>query len=90
MCATTVFLYVLYRFVKKTKTHHAQKTNVSALIGKRVVILDPINGYTPGTIKLYGDVWQAVEVHGNSVAAESLVEVVAVRGVHVIVKVVSK
>lgn len=88
--ATTFFCYMLYRCVKNFKIHHQQKTNISALIGMRVLVVDPISPYKPGAVKIYGDVWQAVEVHGNSVAAESFVEVVAVRGVHVIVKIVSK
>lgn len=82
------FCLILYRFVKRSKVRQSQKTNVSALVGKRVVLLGPIRAYEPGVVKIYGDVWQVIEVHGAFVPAQTMVEIVGVKGTHLIVKIV--
>jgi membrane protein implicated in regulation of membrane protease activity len=86
---TIVALYILrywgISLVEKNRPH--QQTNFYALKGKRAVVTHDIAGEKPGLVTIGGQVWAARVVHhDDSVRIGDVVEVVDVRGAHVVVK----
>lgn len=68
------------------KTHHHQKTNMYALIGKRALVIDTIKPQKRGYVKINGESWAAESIQGREIAIDKEVEVIAVGGAHVKVK----
>lgn len=82
---TIVSLYVLRHWVGKNRS--TQHTNFYALRGKRAVVTQDIDNEKPGLVTIGGQVWVARVIHHNDRASVGdVVEVVDVRGAHVVVK----
>ena len=72
-------------FVDKLKTG-AEKTNADALIGQEALVTAEIAPFVPGQVKVKGQIWTAVcRDSGITVAAGTLVQVIAIEGVKLIV-----
>ena len=73
-------------FVNKLKTGKT-KTNVDALIGEEAKVIDAIQPFEPGSIKLKGQEWTAVAKDDTlTIASGDIVKVVAIEGVKAVVK----
>jgi len=87
-CGTVLALGVLRYFVvpmlEKNRPH--ERTNVYALQGKRGFVTKSINVHSSGMVKVQGELWFARSVSGDVIEEGATVEVVDVRGAHVIVK----
>ena len=92
LIGTLVSVWVLRYFVVpclgRCRPH--ERTNVYALIGKQGVVIQIICVNKPGFAKIEGVSWVARALHDEMIEEGSLIEVVDVRGAHLIVKVVCK
>lgn len=87
--STIVALYILRHWgislMSKNRPH--QQTNFYALKGKRAVVRQDIASERAGLVTINGQVWAARIVHHeDTVRVGDVVEVVDVRGAHVVVK----
>lgn len=85
----TMFSLVLLRYyvmpqLGKDRPH--ERTNVYALQGKRGFVLHGMTSQTPGLVRVNGEKWAARSVHGESIEDGEHIEVVDIKGAHVIVK----
>jgi membrane protein implicated in regulation of membrane protease activity len=86
---TTVCSLVLLRYYVMPhvgKDHSHERTNVYALQGKRGFVVHTITSQTPGLVRVNGEKWAARSVRGSTIEQGVQVEVVDIRGAHVIVK----
>ena len=60
-------------------------TNADRLIGMRTKLLEDITD-EPGTLKAGGLIWNTISAHGNPIAKDTLVEILAMDGNKLIVK----
>lgn len=74
-----VAILVLKPIVKKKMNANAVETNVSALIGKTVVVVQAISPNFPGAIKAEGIEWTAISDE-DSFEPGDLVEIVNITG----------
>ncbi len=63
-----------------------ENTNTQALVGKKIRLVEAINGETAGALKVNGVVWSAVSADDKDIAKGKLVEVVKIKGNKLIVK----
>ncbi len=85
---TIIALVVLKQWVaqKMFKGHPRTQTNVFALQGKHGMVLKDITPQGPGEVKINSEVWTARSAHDEVIKTGETVEVVTVRGAHVVVK----
>jgi membrane protein implicated in regulation of membrane protease activity len=87
--ATVGALYVLrhYGIHLMGKNRSAQQTNFYALKGKRAIVTQDISGERAGLVNIGGQVWAARSIHHDEkICIGDVVEIVDVRGAHVVVK----
>lgn len=85
--AVSALLLVFTRklFVKQLKTG-TEKTNVDALIGREAIVTTEIGPFSPGAVKLGGQVWTAVlKNSADSLEKGTAVKVIGIEGVKLIV-----
>ena len=81
-----LLLFTRKFFVEKLKVGK-EKTNIDALVGKKAILTEDIAPFSTGTVKLNGQEWSAVcENENDELKAGVEVEVVAIKGVKVIVR----
>ena len=83
---TIITLFVLKQWLaqKMFKGHQQGRTNVFALQGKYAIVIRDIMPDNPGEVKINGEIWMA---RANEVITKGeTVEIVVVRGAHVVVK----
>ncbi len=79
--------FALTKWVGKTSRSTHIRTNVHALIGKKGVVVTPANIYSQlGYVHVSGQVWAYKALNDHSFSAGSPVEIVDVRGAHVVVR----
>jgi membrane protein implicated in regulation of membrane protease activity len=85
---TVIALYALrYWGMFLVGKNRSAQTNFYALKGKRAVVKQDITGERAGLVTIGGQVWVARVIHHDDVASiGDVVEVVDVRGAHVVVK----
>jgi membrane protein implicated in regulation of membrane protease activity len=82
--ALFVLRYVVIPMLGKDRHH--ERTNVYALKGKHGFVVKPISLQIPGFVRINGELWVAQVTRDEHIDAGSTVEVIAVRGAHVVVK----
>ena len=84
----TVFsLYIMrYWVAGLISSGNHQRTNMYALRGKHAIVTQVITLTTPGLVKINGQVWAARVLRDETIMIGERVEVVDVRGAHVVVK----
>ena len=66
---------------------HEVKTNVEALVGRRAIVTERIEGeLCPGRVKVDGDDWKAVTLESDPIEVGDAVEITAINSVIVTVK----
>lgn len=63
-----------------------QRTNVDALIGTTGLVTMDISEHKAGQVKVKGQIWTAVSESGESILADTEVDILAIDGVKLIVK----
>lgn len=86
--STLLWLAILQRLVvaKLSKGRPHEHTNVYALQGKRGVVVLSISEKNPGMVKVNGEKWAARSIQASCIEEGSMIEVVDMRGAHLIVK----
>jgi membrane protein implicated in regulation of membrane protease activity len=87
--STIIALFILryWGITMMGKNRPYQQTNFYALKGKRAVVTQTIMGENAGLVNIGGHVWAARSVHyDEAIISGEVVEVVDVRGAHVVVK----
>lgn len=82
--ALVVFHYYVIPLLRKNRPH--ERTNVYALQGMQGFVIKTIHAQEAGLVKVNSELWAARSINGEVVEAGLLVEVVDVRGAHIIVK----
>ena len=73
-------------FVNKLKTG-SEKTNVDALIGCEGLVISDIGDFSPGQVRMNGQIWTAVGREPDiAISAGTAVRVIAIEGVKLIVE----
>ncbi len=81
-----ILLIATRKFVKKVKKPNEYKTNSDAVIGQRGVVLEEIEPFKPGVVKVGALKWTAVSRSDQRYQVDEVVEVIAIEGVKVILK----
>lgn len=85
LAVSCISLVLLRSLVKRNKTTDLP-TNMHALVGQKVVVLENISNTQAGTIKIYGDTWLARDKNNQEIPAGTQVIIVDIQGCHLIVK----
>jgi len=87
LIASGISFLVLHFWVKK-KIGIARKesaTNIYALEGKRAKVIKPILPVGVGQVKIFGEIWSARSHTGEAISENEIVEIVNVKGSHLVV-----
>lgn len=87
LCVTSgSFVFLRYWVKKQMIPRHVFPTNVYALQGKRGYVIKKIEQDFSGQVKVRGQVWSAQSYNNQIIEKNSAVEIIDIRGVHLIVK----
>ena len=82
-----VVSFGLLSWFAKRITHNAPRTNVYALEGQQGRVISAIFLNNSGQVKINGEIWTAKSIYNDGLLAEGvLVQVVSVRGAHLVVQ----
>lgn len=82
---TGLSLFVLRSLIHKDLHQHAHRTNFDALLGRHGIVIADITPMQPGSVKIGGQVWMALSAHNEIIALNTPIEVLQVRGAHLVV-----
>lgn len=82
--ASLVLRYFVVPRIGKDRPH--ERTNVYALKGKQGFVVKDISFEHPGLVRINGEIWAAKISRDESVVAGDVIEVIDVRGAHVVVR----
>lgn len=84
---STITLLLMRPLSKRYFKRNTVNSNVDSLVGKRGLLEDEIKPFNPGVCKINDVLWTAVSVDNKqTIAKDSVVEVVAIQGNKLIVK----
>ena len=76
---------LVYKFFYKKEQE--VKTNAEALIGRKAVVTERIEGeLLPGRVKIDGDDWKAISLESESIEAGEAVEIIEINSIILTVK----
>lgn len=82
--SSLVMLFLFQKILKKyltSKEGESLKTNYEAMLGREVLVTEPIaGGAKSGTVKIGGEIWTAIAESGERFEPEDVVEIVHVSG----------
>ena len=84
-----IAIVVLKPIIKKKFNAEIVETNANALIGRTVIVVEPISLHNPGSIKVEGIEWTA-KTEQESFEPGDLVEIVSITGNTMLVKSIEK
>ncbi len=87
LIATLVMIIYTRPVAQKYLRIGASKTNVSALVGERGIVLKRVDVYNLGQVKVKGQIWTAKSESGEEIDRGEEVEIVAIEGVKLIVRI---
>lgn len=89
--STIVSLLLIYAVVcRMTKKYpSSKKTNIAHLYGKVGVVVVPSDVSLYGQVKIDGEVWRARAIDNEKLIVGNRVEIITVRGAHVVVKLIA-
>ncbi len=86
LVSTLVMLIYTRPIAQKYLRIGASKTNVTALLGEKGIVLKRIDTYNLGQVKVKGQIWTAKSEAGQDIDRGEEVEIVSVEGVKLVVK----
>jgi membrane protein implicated in regulation of membrane protease activity len=88
LIVTIIAAYILIRWLKDYLRHipRDQLSNYYAMVGKKGVIVQHSTPKEFGQVKINGELWAYRSVHDEPLAIGDEVEVIMVRGAHVVVR----
>lgn len=87
LIATLVMIIYTRPVAQKYLRIGASKTNVSALVGERGIVLKRVDVYNLGQVKVKGQIWTAKSESGEEIDRGEEVEIIAIEGVKLIVRI---
>ena len=81
-----IALILLKNFVSQSLKGHAHPTNMDALIGKKGTVIKDIEPNNGGHVKVNGEIWFGKSINNDAIKTGSVIEVLGVKGSHVVVK----
>jgi len=92
LISSTISFLTLHFWVKNKvmSAHKESATNVYALQGAQAAVIKSISLESVGQVKVLGEIWSARSHTGEFIGKGEYVEIVRVKGSHLIVKKVSK
>ena len=88
---TSILLLIFTRPIAiKYFKSRIQKTNTDALIGETGLVIMDISEHKAGQVKVKGQIWTAVSESGDPIQADTEVLIVAIAGVKLVVKRLTK
>ena len=84
-----IAIIIIKPIIKKKFNAEVVETNANALIGRTVIVVEPISLYNPGSIKVEGIEWTA-KTEQESFEPGDLVEIVSITGNTMLVKSIEK
>jgi len=81
-----ISLILLRKFVLQSLKGTLHPTNVDALIGKKGTVVEEIKPYQTGYVRVSSEIWLSKSVHNELIKTGDIVEVLGVKGSHVIVE----
>jgi len=92
LLGSMVSFLTLHFWVRKRvlKDKEGELTNIYALRNKRAKVLKKITPPDAGKVKVYGEIWSARSVSDHEIEQDEYVEIVDVKGSHLIVKKIIK
>jgi membrane protein implicated in regulation of membrane protease activity len=82
---TVVSLSLLRYFIRRNLHHKTHRTNIDALVGRHGFVITAITPMQPGSVKIGGQLWMAVSAHQEHIPVNTAIEIVCVRGAHLVV-----
>ncbi len=82
----TIAACLALNYLRKATQPHAHQTNVYALKGKRGRVTMAIESDKPGHVRINGEVWLARSYDGIPYPVDAQIEVVDMKGNHLVVK----
>lgn len=79
-------LIFLKKFVSQSLRGTAHATNIDALVGKKGTVIEDIEPNHGGYAKINGEIWFSKSLDNDLIKSGDVVEVLGVKGSHVIVK----
>ena len=88
LVGSVVAFIVIHLWLKKHRVNECvgEKTNADALVGLQTRLTQAIEEHGTGYVKVNGQVWMVRSVNGNRIEVNAPIEIVEVRGAHLIVK----
>ena len=86
---STVLLVIATKYLVKRDKDVKYSTNLQGIISKNAVVIEDIEPYSTGLVKLNGEEWTAVSKHEVKIEKNKIVKVIAIEGVKLIVEEVS-
>ena len=87
---TIVTLLSLRKFAVKYLLKNTANSGFNSLVGSTHRLLTEITEKTFGTVKINGVVWSAITIDGSELPADTLVEIIEIKGNKLIVKMKEK
>lgn len=81
-----ILLFATRKFVKKVKQPLDYKTNTDAVVGQKGKVLEEIEPFKPGVVKVGALEWTAISRSDQHYQVGEVVEIIAIEGVKVILK----
>jgi len=77
---------LLRKFVSQSLKGTVHPTNMDALIGKKGTVIQDIMPNQAGYVKINGEIWLSKSIYNELIQSGTIIEVLGVKGSHVIVK----
>lgn len=84
---TLLGLIIIKRFVKRYVKRNEIQTNSDALVGKTAIVTKKIEKDLVGAAKVEGKEWSAISKNNEEIEENTKVEILAIEGVKLIVKI---
>ncbi len=86
LISSILLLYYTRPLAKKYFKIGSHSTNAESLIGREGIVLKPIEKYSPGQVKVWGQIWTAVSKNGQEIPQDAQIRVDAIEGVKLVVE----
>jgi membrane protein implicated in regulation of membrane protease activity len=86
LVSSIILLYYTRPLAKKYLKVGSHATNVDSFIGREGIVIKPVEKYSTGQVKVWGQIWTAVSENGEVIPQDSRIRVKAVEGVKLVVE----
>lgn len=84
--ATCISFFILKFWMNKQLSRQKFKTNIDALVGKKAIVIESSTPLQRASVRINGDIWFVYEIAEKPLLIHDHVDIIDVRGCHLIVK----